>query len=271
MSEASAVFPLTPVESKRLIAKGVAALPHVRKALTSGRVVIANGTTNAYVAEELLGVEIAKGRFTVGVVTEGTLCVTPAAERIPAFVVRQGEVLQGVSLGEILQEFGPEDVFIKGGNALDPAGTVGVLASGRSGGTIGAALGTLLARGAHLVMPVGLEKLVASVASSARFAGAERFKYSYGSAVGLIPVSGAEVVTELTALHVLTGLNAVHLASGGVGGSEGAVILAVHGEERAVANAWRLVRELKKEPPLAVAKQSCSRECAYRCTRVQRI
>ena len=49
---------LTVAESKRLIAKGVAAHPAVRQALENGLVAIAKGTTNGYVAEEILGQQI---------------------------------------------------------------------------------------------------------------------------------------------------------------------------------------------------------------------
>ena len=49
---------LTPAESKRLIAMGVAALPEVKRALREGIVIVAVGTTNARVAEELLGRKI---------------------------------------------------------------------------------------------------------------------------------------------------------------------------------------------------------------------
>lgn len=266
MGESSAVFPLAPVESKRLIARGVAALPAVRKALTAGRVIIANGTTNAYVVEELLGVEIPRGRYATGVVTQGALCTTPTGEWMAPYIIRKGEVVRDVPLDEILREFEPDDVFLKGANALDPLGTVGILVSGKDGGTIGRALGTVQGRGAHLVAPVGLEKMVASVAAAARAAGSARFRRSYGAAVGLIPIIGAVVVTELTALRILTGVSAVHLASGGAGGSEGAVVIAVRGEERAVEETFRLVRQLKKEPPLALRKQPCSQECRYHCS-----
>ena len=47
-------FYLTPAAGKRLIAKGVTALPAVRAALLQGTVVIVAGTTNGYVAEEVL-------------------------------------------------------------------------------------------------------------------------------------------------------------------------------------------------------------------------
>ena len=44
-------FTLTPSESKRLIGKGVAALPEVKNAR---RITIIGGSTNGYVVEEIL-------------------------------------------------------------------------------------------------------------------------------------------------------------------------------------------------------------------------
>ena len=58
---------LTVAESKRLIAKGVAASTVVKKAMKDGIVVIAAGTTNAYVLEELWGRRIDKRRYRMGI------------------------------------------------------------------------------------------------------------------------------------------------------------------------------------------------------------
>ncbi len=45
---------LTPSAGKRLIAKATAENPSIRQALNKGTIVIIAGTTNGYVAEELL-------------------------------------------------------------------------------------------------------------------------------------------------------------------------------------------------------------------------
>ncbi len=65
MAKASVV--LTVAESKRLIAKGVVALPSVQRALKDGMIAVAKGTTNAYIVEELLGKPIDKPAYTIGV------------------------------------------------------------------------------------------------------------------------------------------------------------------------------------------------------------
>ena len=57
---------LTVSESKRLIAKAVAQMPIVKDALSNGMVIITNGTTNAYVAEEITGKKTEKAAFVKG-------------------------------------------------------------------------------------------------------------------------------------------------------------------------------------------------------------
>jgi hypothetical protein len=57
-----------------------------------------------------------------------------------------------------------------------------------------------------------------------------------------------QVVTEIQALALLAGVEATHVASGGIGGSEGAVVLSIEGEESRVAQAFELVTSIKGEP-----------------------
>ena len=61
---------LTVSESKRLIAKAVAALPEVQNAMKEGTVVVATGTTNAFVLEELWGRKIDKRGYALYRFTE---------------------------------------------------------------------------------------------------------------------------------------------------------------------------------------------------------
>ena len=58
--------------------------------------------------------------------------------------------------------------------------------------------------------------------------------------------------TEIQALGVLAGVKATHVGSGGVGGSEGAVVLSIEGEESHVEKAFELVKSIKGEPAVTV-------------------
>ena len=69
-----ALLTFTPSLSKRLIAKGVAAMPEVQKAFGEGKVLISTGTTTTFIYGELCG-EMPEGPLACGMVTEKGLCV----------------------------------------------------------------------------------------------------------------------------------------------------------------------------------------------------
>jgi len=250
----SGILVLTPAESKRLIAKAVVAMPQVKRALEKGRVIIANGTTTAFVAEEILGRQVSKYRYAAGYIGEGKLATTPRDLRTKAYVLVDGRPVD-VLAKEIIQDFEANDVFIKSANAVDAEGHVGILMVSDRGGTIGMAQGPVIARGCHFIVPVGLEKLVPSVIEASRKGGILRLKYAMGLKVGLMPVVNATVVTEIQALHILAGVEATHVASGGIGGCEGAVTLVVEGTDEAVQKAFEVVGGVKGEKPVLIEEQ----------------
>ncbi len=255
--QVAALVALTPSESKRLIAKAIAKLPEVTVALKSGLLIIGRGSTNAYVAEEITGVSIeAKAdEYCRGIITGGELRDNrnTATDRTIGndFALRQGKIDSVVQPQNIINEFTNDDVFIKGANAVDSSGAAAVLVAGAEGGTVGWALPVVASRGSHLIVPVGLEKLIPSIAMATRQCGTLRFKYSMGLPCGLIPLTNGKVVTEIQALAVLVGISATHVASGGIGGSEGTVVLVLEGEEKAVDDAMKLLKAIKGEPPIS--------------------
>jgi hypothetical protein len=226
-------------------------MPEVEHALEHGWIVIGRGTTNGYVAEELLGESLEKERHVAGYIGGEGLSVLDKSERIPPVILRRGERID-VAPGEALREFSPDDVFIKGANAVDPEGNAGVLMASQTGGTIGEAMGIVLARGANFIVPVGLEKLVPSVIDASLMGGQGDFGYAMGRPSALMPIVNARVVTEIEALEMLADVDAVHFASGGVFGSEGSVVIAVAGEEAFVDGAVKLVESVKGESPLSL-------------------
>ena len=139
---------LTVAQGKRLIARAVAVMPAVREALAHGMIAIGRGTTNAYVAEEILGHPIAKGEYVAG----RTLPPGVPGERLgsgqyPDIVLKQGQPVEGSSVLSAVQEMGAGDVFLKGGNALNyTQQVVGVLIGHPTGGTIGGTYGTIVSR-----------------------------------------------------------------------------------------------------------------------------
>jgi hypothetical protein len=258
-----ALFVLTPAESKRLIAKAVAEMEEVKRAKESGKLLIGHGSTNVYVVEEVLGkgkvAELWKREVYIsGAVLRGTLCNTLGEEKPPILVLNRGVVEPPApTMDELLRDFGRDSVFIKGANCVDAEGNAAVFVAHQSGGTIGWAIGTILARGVRLIVPVGLEKLVPSVPKAVTLCGQQTFDYCQGLRVGLIPLSGAKVVTEITALKNLAGVDAFHVASGGSSGSEGAVTLVAEGEKGMVQKAIGVVESIKGEVPFKPRKSIC--------------
>ena len=251
--QASALVVLNPAESKRLLAKTTVALPEVQNAYENGIIIIARGITNAFVMEELFGIQVEpKAGQTVGMVCGGITNANSGPPPCTWHVIRQGKVVEGADSNVEILKFGPNDVFIKGANAIDHEGNAGILSSSVKGGTIGMAWPILTPRDCHLIIPVGLEKLIPSVFESAKHSGLYHFKYSTGLPAKLVPVPMGKVVTEIQAFAILAGVRAHHLASGGVGGSEGAVVLALEGDEKRVEKAFELAKSVKGEPPVTL-------------------
>lgn len=247
----TAIIVLTPYEGKRLIAKGVLALPEVKNALKDRLFVVSRGTTCAYIVDELTGETVDKGLSTAGIITDGRLASTEEALRLGPWVFRNGK-LSDEPAPEALNAFTPRDVSVKGVNAVDPEGNVGVIAANELGGTIGAIWPILSARGSYLIAPVGMEKLIPSVKEATYKTGQGVHKYVMGSRISLMPVLDAIVVTEIQSLEIMTGATATLVASGGVAGSEGSVVLSLEGSEKTVMKAVDLVKSIKGEPAFGI-------------------
>jgi len=236
---------LAPAMSKRLIAKGVSALPEVGVALERGRIVITLGTTNAYVVEELLGEPIDRGAFAAGFIDDRWNINARLGEKEDA-VLDHGSPVE-TNPEETLASLVAGDVVIKGANALDPKGVVGVLLGASSGGTVGRYVATCLARGVEIVVPISLSKSVhTSIVELSREMGIGRTELRMGLPCGLFPLHGL-VVTEIDALEILFPVRAIHVASGGIGAGAGAVSLLIEGEDEAVRDAFALVESLRGE------------------------
>ena len=249
----AALITLNPAESRRLIAKAVVQLPEVKAALKKGMVIIARGITSAYVSEEMFNVTVEpKAQQTAGMVVGGATNVNYAPPPCTMHVVRDGKVVENADSNKEILDFGPDDVFIKGANAIDAQGNAGIMASSLKGGTWGMFTPIITGRNSHLIIAAGLEKMVPSVMESCDHSGVYFYKYSQGIPAKLCFAVTGKLVTEIQALAVLAGVQAFHVCSGGVGGSEGAVVLSVEGDDAHVKKAFDLVNSIKGEPPVTV-------------------
>jgi len=166
--------------------------------------------------------------------------------------LHKGELL-AVEPGSVIDKLVPGDIFIKGANAVDPCGNVGVLMAGPGGGTMGQFYMGLKAQAWRQSIPS------ASRSSFLGGRGGPVWREVDAGADNRLPRRdglrrGRRVVTEIEAIDSLFGLNAIHYASGGWGGAEGAVTLIVEGEDDAVGKCLDLIEKIKGEPPLPAAK-----------------
>jgi len=246
----AAMVVLNPAESRRLLAKATVATAEVQNAWKNGMIIIGRGITNAYVTEELFGITIEpRAGLAFGLICNGLTNGNPTPPSCTWHVIRKGKVVEGADSNMEILNFGPEDVFIKGANAVDPQGNAGIFASSLKGGTIGMCWPVVTPRGSHLIIPVGLEKLIPSVFEASKHTGIYHYKYSMGLPARIMPVEMGLVITEIQAFAILAGVNAYHVASGGVGGSEGAVVLTLEGDEERVTKAFEIAKSLKGEKP----------------------
>jgi len=260
-----AAFTLTPAESKRLIAKAVVQMDEVKEALQKAYVIINAGTTCSFVVRELLGTPKPEPqRYAVGVNTHRLLCVTDPGNRDPLPIILFEGKACSKTMEEALKDFRRQTVVIKGANALDPQGNVGIIMAGFDGGSMAKTVGTVVSQGLRYIVPVGLEKTIPSVKEAAAWTGAKTIDYSIGADFGMMPIPNALVITEIQALKILAGVEARHIASGGIGESIGSVVLIIQGAEDDVRKAVSIVESVKGEPPIKGSKGVCE-TCRYAC------
>jgi hypothetical protein len=257
---------LTPAESKCFISKAIARMDVVKKAVSRGTIVIHPSSTTYFLVKELTGDIPRTNHWVLGGVFPQGLCTeansqgkrSPAASNEPPpkwnadrfpfkWVVKDHKLSSGILLGKILEDIGPDDVYVKGCNAVDNEGRAGVLFGHDGGGTIARVMGVQKQKGFSVILAVGLEKLIPVSILQAAKATARNAEFDYGMGMpcGLYPVRGGTTVTEIQAVEILSGAHAIPVAAGGVGGAEGAVVLAIEGDKKQVTRAIEFVEQSK--------------------------
>jgi hypothetical protein len=242
---------ITSAMGKRLIGKGMAQHPAIQRVLGKGTLVIIAGTTNGYVAEEILtSLGQAEGFSRRGF--RRGIKVPPDAEapeiEFPGDVVIVGGTWQkGNTVTDIAQQLQEGDVVLKGANAFDPRGQAAVQIGSTVGGTILAALPAVIGRRVQLIVPVGLEKRVFEDVNLI----AQRINAPGTEGPRMLPLPG-QIFTELDAIKLLTGAEAHLLAAGGVYGAEGSLWLGIAGKDEQIQAVAELIQSVTGEPPCEV-------------------
>jgi len=263
---------LTPTESKKLIAKAVTRLNVVNQAATDGMIVIHPSSSTYFIFEELTGAKPRTNYWVCGVVTPRGMCVEMAmalGDRSPRTVkfdpgklrglwaIKKGKVLPESTTAELMEQMTANDVYIKGVNALDSQGNVGILVGERGG--LGVVLSAWKKKQFTLIFPVGLEKLIPiPVRQAAMEAKQTKYEYGMGLPAGLFAYPDGRSITEIDAVKILSGADAIPIASGGLGGAEGAATLIIKGKNKQVRDALEFIEQSKGAKLPALRLSNCS-------------
>jgi len=264
-----ALVTLTPTEAKRFVAMAVARMPETLTAREKGIMALHPSSSTYFLVEELTGSRPQTDVWMCGAIAPKGLCVewgsyaqvalhdAPFLSKPGLFpftwIVKDGKMQPPMGIDELCQILGPDDVYVKGGNAMDPSGNVGVLIGSMAEGTIARVASAHKKRGFKIVFTMGMEKLLPiSIKEASRAVGAPgKLDYSMGIRCGLIPVPGI-TVSEVEAAKIIGGVEAVPISAGGVGGAEGSVVLVIKGEKAGVMKAVEAMEASKgaKLPPV---------------------
>lgn len=242
-------FLITVSAGKRLIAKAISGLEQIRTALDGHTIVIIAGSTNGYVAEELLTLIGQKGNFDKKSFLRGTN-LGPGAN-IPKgeysgtdIVIENGTWIKGKTIFDVAPHLDANDIILKGANAVEPDRKLaGIQIANPTFGTSGPILEAVMGRRVQLIIPVGLEKRVfGSIAETA-----SKLNGPSASGTRLLPITGT-IITELEAITLLSGASAELVAAGGILGAEGSCWIAVSGTTEQLGVAADTIHAIQKEP-----------------------
>jgi len=239
---------LSVAAGKRLIAKAAVALPEVQEALSKHTIVVAAGTTNAYIAEEFLTLLGDTTPFVRRDFFRGATAVDAipgkASGPVCDLVIKKGKRVLEKTVDDIVPRLEKGDVIFKGANAVNlEACEAGVLIGNPLLGTSLPIIQAAFGRKIRLIVPVGLEKRVDVPISDL----ANLLSQPEAEGLGLLPLPG-EILTELDAVEILTGAVAELVAAGGICGAEGGYWLTLEGDDSEIEEAEKLFSEVKKEP-----------------------
>lgn len=253
-------FTLTVAEGKGLIARAIASMAEVKKALAGGKILLKGSTTVSALSEELCGRPLRiSGRITPrGTVSSGSFDTSEPH----TLLLNKGvpEKTEG-RLADIGREMGPGDVAVCGANIIDPFGNAAMMAGRDLCGEPGGVFPVLEAEGVLCLVAAGLEKLSpVPLRQSCSGAGRKASGWSMGMAVGLVSIPG-RVITELDALAMLGYERHWLIGRGGIGGAEGGSTFVVEETTENCRKLVELIRSLKgaSESGVPASLEECLR------------
>ena len=238
---------LTVSESKRLIAKGIAANKDVKDRLENGIVIITLGTNNTYLAEELAGLSAPRGSFVTGRIFPSS------KEDFARGMKRQSEIVlmkgkpADISYADALARMNAKDIVFKGANMVNYAKRQAAVCVGAPDGGTVAKLRKYTDEGkGRWIVPVGLEK--ETTQDLFEIQKITNGDIQRGKGTVRLNVTQGNIYTEIEAMKEFADVDVHVTAKGGVDGAEGGVSLLICGTKAEVEKAENIVKQLQGEP-----------------------
>ncbi len=258
---------LTVAECKKIIAKAIASLPEVRRALKKGKILLKGGTTVSALSEEMLGKPLwISGRIT----PRGTKMSHSSPKKQPhSLLIVKGVVEKGFttfdSYESSVSELGEDDIVVVGANAIDLQGNAAIMVGAPLGGNPGRVFSGMMGEGAEVIIAASLEKLIpGSIREAVMAAGRRRMDTSFGMAVGLVPLLG-RIITEDRAVEILADVRCTVIGRGGIEGAEGSTTMVIEGDRGEVERILKIISEMKMAETSGINESLIECEPGSRC------
>ena len=244
-----------PWESRAFIAKSIIKHPQVAETLENGVIALGRGITNAFLLREMLEVtnntefQVDIHNYVAGVV-DGSLWASNSTTRTPEVAFYNGTP----RFEPITKSIDKADLVIKGGNALGPDWIAGVLCAHPAGGTIGSIYAIAISRGIKIIVPISVGKMIPFSVTDivSDLGGQKAIDYVRGMPVGLFPIVGGEIFSEMEAFQTIANVDVFPIGAGGVYDGAGATIFEISGEKEEVDKIIALYERIKNTEPLQV-------------------
>lgn len=238
---------LTVSESKRLIAKGIAANKEVQDRLKNGIVIITLGTTNTYIAEELANLSVPRGSFVSGrIYPSHKEDFAQGLKRHSEIVLMKGKVTD-MSYADALARMNANDIVLKGANMVNYAKRQAAVCVGAPDGGTVKRLRKYTDQGkGRWIVPIGLEKETTQNLFEIEQLVNKSAQRDKGTV--LLNVTQGNIYTEIEAIKEFAEVDVFVTAKGGVDGAEGGVSLLICGDQQEVDKVKNIVKQISGEP-----------------------
>ena len=225
------VLNLTVAQCKRLIAKSLVQLPIVQKKMKKGMIILTRGTTNTYLAEELIGYNEPHGAFLTGhFVPDGTVSLDKHIEKKDTEIILIDGKRVDMPYEEAVKLLKEDDIVFKGANMINyKLKQAAVCIGAYDGGTTSRFLPYIGKGKAQLIIPVGMEKDTSfDLSQMDTKVTPNTMRLSFTPLLHVF--ENAQLYTEIEALKQNAHVRVFPNGKGGVAGREGGCSFVVSGD-----------------------------------------